>query len=42
VPWDKLKQAAFMAEIGTIELKPTSRKGYFFAEAWACREADIS
>jgi NitT/TauT family transport system substrate-binding protein len=34
VPRDTLKQAAFMAEVGTIKVKPTSWKDYFFPEAW--------
>jgi len=34
VPLDTLKQAAFMAEVGTIKVKPASWKDYFFAEAW--------
>jgi NitT/TauT family transport system substrate-binding protein len=34
VPLDTLKQATFMAEIGTIKAKPTSWKDYFFPEAW--------
>ena len=34
VPHDTLKQAAFMAEIGTIKVKPTPWKDYFFPEAW--------
>ncbi len=34
VPLDTLKQAAFMAEIGTIKVKPQSWKDYFFPEAY--------
>jgi NitT/TauT family transport system substrate-binding protein len=34
VPLDTMKQAAFMAEIGTIKVKPTSWKDYFFPEAY--------
>jgi NitT/TauT family transport system substrate-binding protein len=34
VPRETLKQAAFMAEIGTIKAKPSSWKDYFFPEAW--------
>jgi NitT/TauT family transport system substrate-binding protein len=34
VPLDTLKQAAFMAEIGTIKVKPASWKDYFFPEAY--------
>jgi NitT/TauT family transport system substrate-binding protein len=34
VPLETLKQAAFMAEIGTIKAKPGSWKDYFFPEAW--------
>jgi NitT/TauT family transport system substrate-binding protein len=33
-PLDTLKQAAFMAEIGTIKVKPASWKDYFFPEAY--------
>jgi NitT/TauT family transport system substrate-binding protein len=34
VPLATMKQAAFMAEIGTIKVKPASWKDYFFPEAW--------
>lgn len=34
IPRDTLKQAAFMAEVGTIKVKPASWKDYFFPEAW--------
>lgn len=34
VPLDTMKQAAFMAEIGTIKVKPASWKDYFFPEAY--------
>ncbi len=34
VPLDTLKAAAFMAEVGTIKVKPVSWKDYFFAEAY--------
>jgi len=34
VPHDTLKQADFMAEVGTIKVRPTSWKDYFFPEAW--------
>jgi NitT/TauT family transport system substrate-binding protein len=34
VPLETLKQATFMAEIGTIKAKPESWKDYFFPEAW--------
>lgn len=34
VPEATLKGAAFMAEIGTIKVKPTSWKDYFFPEAY--------
>jgi NitT/TauT family transport system substrate-binding protein len=34
VPLDTMKQAAFMAEIGTIKVKPESWKDYFFPEAY--------
>jgi len=34
VPLDTMKQAAFMAEIGTIKVKPTTWKDYFFPEAY--------
>ena len=30
VPLDTMKQAAFMAEVGTIKAKPASWKDYFF------------
>ena len=33
-PKETLKQASFMAEIGTIKVRPTTWKDYFFAEAW--------
>jgi NitT/TauT family transport system substrate-binding protein len=35
VPLDTLKQAAFMADVGTIKVKPESWKDYFFPEAWS-------
>ena len=34
IPKDTMKQAAFMAEVGTIKVKPTSWKDYFFPEAY--------
>jgi len=34
VPRDTLKAADFMAEVGTIKVKPKSWKDYFFAEAY--------
>jgi ABC-type nitrate/sulfonate/bicarbonate transport system substrate-binding protein len=34
VPQETLKQATFMADIGTIKVKPASWKDYFFPEAW--------
>lgn len=34
VPLETLKQAAFMAEVGTIKVKPKSWKDYFFPEAY--------
>jgi NitT/TauT family transport system substrate-binding protein len=34
VPLNTMNQAAFMAEIGTIKVKPTSWKDYFFPEAY--------
>ncbi|MBN8873661.1 MAG: ABC transporter substrate-binding protein [Rhodospirillales bacterium] len=34
VPQETLRQATFMAEIGTIKVKPQSWKDYFFSEAW--------
>ncbi|HVZ08732.1 ABC transporter substrate-binding protein [Rhodopila sp.] len=34
VPMNTLKQAEFMAEIGTLKVKPTSWKDYFFPEAY--------
>lgn len=34
VPLETMKQAAFMAEIGTIKINPTSWKDYFFPEAY--------
>lgn len=34
VPLDTMKQAAFMAEVGTIKVKPASWKDYFFPEAY--------
>ncbi|HBK06477.1 MAG TPA: nitrate ABC transporter substrate-binding protein [Acetobacteraceae bacterium] len=34
VPLDTMKQAAFMAAIGTIKVKPASWKDYFFPEAY--------
>ena len=34
VPLDTMKAAAFMAEVGTIKVKPTSWKDYFFPEAY--------
>jgi NitT/TauT family transport system substrate-binding protein len=34
VPLDTMKQAAFMAEIGTIKVRPASWKDYFFPEAY--------
>lgn len=34
VPLETMKQAEFMAEIGTIKVKPTSWKDYFFPEAY--------
>ena len=34
VPLDTLKAAAFMAEVGTIKVKPASWKDYFFPEAY--------
>jgi len=34
VPRDTMKAAAFMAEVGTIKVKPASWKDYFFPEAY--------
>jgi NitT/TauT family transport system substrate-binding protein len=34
MPLETLKVAAFMAEVGTIKVKPTSWKDYFFPEAY--------
>ena len=34
VPLDTMKAAAFMAEVGTIKVKPASWKDYFFPEAY--------
>jgi NitT/TauT family transport system substrate-binding protein len=34
VPLDTMKQATFMAEVGTIKVKPQSWKDYFFPEAY--------
>ena len=34
VPLNTLKQAEFMAEVGTLKVKPTSWKDYFFPEAY--------
>jgi NitT/TauT family transport system substrate-binding protein len=34
VPLDTLKAGAFMAEVGTIKVKPASWKDYFFPEAY--------
>ncbi|MDR3531862.1 MAG: ABC transporter substrate-binding protein, partial [Rhodopila sp.] len=34
VPRETLRAAAFMAEVGTIKVKPTSWKDYFFPEAY--------
>lgn len=34
IPRDTLKQAAFMADVGTLKVRPTSWKDYFFPEAY--------
>jgi len=34
VPLNTLKQSEFMADVGTIKVKPVSWKDYFFSEAY--------